>query len=161
MLFFLAIIALQGALEVLLPRGISAPDLFLLTALILAARLPPTWGMLAAYGVGLTQDILGHGLLGLHAAALAGGTLLFYGVRQLLNSNTPLHEAAGIVVAVAGQWATFLILTYWLRSNLVTVSTLTLVLPLHLLLTLLIFPLVYRAGRWAFGRIPSTDDQLA
>ena len=30
--------------------------------------------LLAAYGVGLAQDVLGAGSLGIHAAALAGGT---------------------------------------------------------------------------------------
>lgn len=149
--YALLLIGLQGALTRLLPAQISPPDLFLLTGVALALRLRPLAALLSAYGVGLVQDVLGHGVLGLHAAGVAGGVLLVVLLRTYLTGRGAWQLVATVVAAVAGQWLTFLALTYWLRNGLVTVGTLYGVLPALLITTLLAAPLWERVSGWAFG----------
>jgi len=165
LLYILLIIAIQGALTRLIPpsvtTSVSPPDLFLLTAVALAFRLRPAYALLIAYGIGFLQDILGHGLLGLHAAGTAGGVLLLLGLRKFLSDQGPLQMIVSVTTAVAGQWLTFLILTYWLRNGLVTVMTLQTVLPSVLVLTLLAAPLMERFATWAFGPRPTAEGSLA
>ena len=67
-LYFVFLIALQGGLSALIPQNLGGPNLFLLTAVALALRLHPVPSLLVAYAIGLGQDVLGHGYLGLHAA---------------------------------------------------------------------------------------------
>lgn len=161
LLYLLLIIGLQGALYRLLPGFVSPPDLFLLTAVALAWRLRPVPALLAAYGVGLLQDVLGHGLIGFHAAGAAGGVLLLLGVQRFIQGGGAFQTLLAVTTATAGQWLAFLILTYWLRSGLVTVSSLTTVLPITLLGTLLLSGLVDRLAGWAFGPRMSTEEGLA
>ena len=66
--YFVLLIALQGGLSALIPQNLGGPNLFLLTAVALALRLHPVPSLLVAYAIGLGQDVLGHGYLGLHAA---------------------------------------------------------------------------------------------
>ena len=65
-----------------------------------------------------------------------------------------------VVSAILGQWAAFLILTYWLRGGLVTVDALERVLPWELLLTLLVYPVWNRVMTWGLGKRPSADQQI-
>lgn len=160
LLYLLLIVGVQGALTRLLPAYVSPPDLFLLTAVALALRLRPFPALLLAYAIGLFQDLLGNGLLGLHAAGVAGGVLLLLGLRKFLSDRGLLQMVVTVVTAVAGQWLTFLILTYWLRDNLVTVNTLSRVLPSVLILTLLAAPLLERFASWAFGPRPNPEEGL-
>lgn len=161
LLYLLLLIGLQGALARLLPTGISSPDLFLLTAVALAFRLRPLPALLSAYGIGLVQDVLGQGLLGFHAAGVAGGVLLLLGVRKFLSDSGVLQTFVTVGVAILGQWLAFLILTYWLRSGIVTVSSLTTVLPVVLLTTFLCSPAVEKLATWAFGPRPRGQQGLA
>ena len=57
--FYLTLMIIQGGLTALL-MPLPPPDLFLLGALTLLWRLS-AWQMVLAYGVGLLQDIMGHG----------------------------------------------------------------------------------------------------
>lgn len=152
LLYGAGLIVAQSLLSrLLLPLGVPPPDLFLLTGLLFTRRLSRGSSLLAAYGVGLLQDVLGVGLLGLHAAGVAGGTLLVLLTRRVLPAGLP-----GLLVQVAaallGQWLTFMFLTYWLRTELVTLDTLTRVLPLSFVTTLLVAPLWQRFEELMFGR---------
>ncbi|ADV68011.1 hypothetical protein [Deinococcus maricopensis] len=160
LLFLLLLVGLQGALSALLPAQLTPPDLFLLTAVAVALRWRPGWALLGAYGLGLVQDALGHGLLGLHAAGAAGGVLLVLGLRKFLSDRGLLQTLVTVVTAVVGQWATFLVLTYWLRGGLVTQDALVQVLPVQLAFTLLVAPTWARLSGWAFGRQPSPEEGL-
>lgn len=162
LLFVLFAVVLQGIFPILLPRawGFDGPDLFLLLALIFASRLPMNWGMLVAFVIGLFQDALGAGLMGLHATALSGAVYLFYGARVWLSQQTPGRETVCLILALIGQWTVFLFLTYWLRSNLVTVHTLYTVLPSQVVFTLLFTPLMYRFADWSLGRVATDDRRL-
>ncbi len=161
LLYLLLIVGVQGALTRLLPDRISPPDLFLLTGVALALRLRPLPALMAGYGIGLVQDILGHGLIGLHAAGVAGGVLFVLGLRKFLSDRGLLQTIVTVTVAVAGQWLAYLTITYWLRGGLVTVDTTATVLPVVLILTLLISPMLERLATWAFGARPSPEEGLA
>lgn len=159
-LYFLFLIALQGAVSALLPANLGGPDLFLLTAVALALRLGPVPSLLVAYTLGLVQDVLGHGYFGLHAAGLAGGVLLIHGLRGLLMSSPILREGLGLGLAIVGQWLSFLVLTYWLRDGLVTVSSLTGVLPLEALLTFVAYAVLRPVLNWTFGEIRDSSEVM-
>ena len=157
-LYFLFLIAFQGAVSALLPANLGGPDLFLLTAVALALRLGPVPSLLVAYALGLVQDVLGHGYFGLHAAGLAGGVLLIHSLRGLLMSSPILREGLGLGLAIVGQWLSFLVLTYWLRDGLVTVSSLTGVLPLEALLTFVAYAALRPVLSWTFGEIRDSSE---
>lgn len=152
------LIALQGLLTRLADAaGIPAPDLFLLTGAGLAWRLRPAWALVAAYGVGLGQDLLGGGMIGLHAAGVAGAALLVLLVRRYFANSGPVQGLLTVAMAVAGEWLVFLLLTYWLRSDLVTVELLSRTVPLVLLLTLLVSGPWERVIDWGIGPRPSEN----
>ncbi|WP_245616392.1 Rod shape-determining protein MreD [Deinococcus radiopugnans] len=156
------LIAAQGLLSRLADSaGLAAPDLFLLTAVALAWRMAPAWALVAAYGVGLGQDLLGGGVLGLHAAGLAGAVLLVLLIRRYVADSGPLQVVLSVVGAVAGEWLTFGLLAYWLRSNLITVNLLLTTIPSLLIGTLLAYPLWEWAVRWGIGPRPGPQEKLA
>lgn len=157
--FAFVVLGLQSALPVLL-AGRVQPDLFMLAALALAARMRPTWGLVLGYGLGLLQDVLGHGMLGFHAAGVAAGVYAGYAVRRLLSTETVLNHALAVAVALAAKWLAFLALAYWTRLPLVTTGTWgTVALP-ELVATLLVGPLVYALADWAFGPVPNSEERL-
>ncbi|MFC6659510.1 Rod shape-determining protein MreD [Deinococcus multiflagellatus] len=157
----LLLLLVQGVLSRLGDAaGLSAPDLFLLTGAALAWRLKPAWALAGAYSAGLIQDLLGGGVLGLHAAGVMGGALLVLGVRRYMADSGPLQAVFTVLLAVAGQWLMFLLLTYWLRSTLVTLDLLRGALPTLLLGTLLVFPLWERVVSWAFGPRTGPEEGL-
>ncbi|MEF2277669.1 Rod shape-determining protein MreD [Deinococcus sp. YIM 134068] len=151
-LYALLLVVVQGALSRLLDGSpVPPPNLFLLTAVALVWRFSPVAALLGAYGVGLAQDILGGGVLGLHAAGVAGGVLLVLTVRRLVAGAGAVQAVVTVLAATVGQWLAFLFLTYWLRSDLVTLDTLIRTVPLAFLTTLLAFPLWERVVRWGLG----------
>lgn len=159
--YFLLLIGLQGALSSLLTRvGVTPPDLFLLTGMALALRMRALPALLAGYTVGLLQDVLGHGLLGLHAAGVAGGVLVLVGLRRFITDSGVFQSILTVISAILGQWAAFLILTYWLRGGLVTVDALTHVLPWEAGLSLLVYPLWSRVMTWGLGARPSAEQEM-
>ncbi|GHF30806.1 rod shape-determining protein MreD [Deinococcus metalli] len=146
------LIAAQGLLSRLTDAaGLPAPDLFLLTGAGLAWRMRPAWALAAAYGVGLLQDVLGGGMLGLHAAGVAGGALLVLLVRRYFSNSGPVQALLTVVAAVAGEWLAFLALTYWLRSDLVTVPLLVRTVPVMFAGTLILSGVWDRVMTWGFG----------
>ncbi|GGJ63877.1 Rod shape-determining protein MreD [Deinococcus aquiradiocola] len=160
--YFVLLIGLQGAVTSLLTRvGVTPPDLFLLTGVAYALRLRALPAVLAGYGVGLLQDVLGHGLLGLHAAGVGAGVLVLVGLRRFITDSGVFQSILTVVGAILGQWAAFLILTYWLRGGLVTVDSLVHVLPWELGLTLLVYPVWNRVMAWGLGARPSAEEEMA
>ena len=156
------LIAAQGVLSRLSDAaGIPAPDLFLLTGAALVWRLPPAWALAAAYGVGLGQDLLGSGTLGLHAAGVMGGALLALLVRRYVADSGLFQSLLTVLLAVTGEWLAFLLLNYWLRADLITVELLRTTVPLLLAGTLVVFPLWDRVVSWTFGSRSGPEEQLA
>ncbi|UQN05909.1 rod shape-determining protein MreD [Deinococcus sp. QL22] len=160
--YVLLLLIVQGVLSRLLdPLRIPAPDLFLLTGAALAWRLPPVQAVVAGYGVGLIQDVLGGGALGLHAAGVGAGAVLVLLVRRYVGDSGIFQALFTVLAATTGQWLAFLFLTYWLRSDLVTVDTLRQTVPLALLSTLLIYPFWNRLVTWGMGERPGPEDGLS
>lgn len=162
LVYFLLLIGLQGALSSLLTQvGVTPPDLFLLTGVAFALRLRALPALLAGYGVGLLQDVLGHGLLGLHAAGVAAGVLVLIGLRRFITDSGVFQSILTVVSGILGQWAAFLILTYWLRGGLVSVESLIHVLPWEAGLSLLVYPLWSRVMTWGLGPRPSAEEEMS
>lgn len=138
LVYFVLLIVAQGFLGRLLePLRIAPPDLFLLTGAALAWRWRPVGALLGAYVVGLLQDVLGSGVLGLHAAGLAGAALLVLAVRRWLPGGGWRRLVLTVAAALLGQWLTFLILSYITRSDLVTADLLLRWVPMTFLTTFL------------------------
>ncbi len=160
-IFFALLIAIQGVLAALLPHSIVAPDLFLLAALAVSTRLRPSLGLLAAYGIGLIQDVIGAGWFGFHALAIASAIYASYGARRFFSGNSWLNQATIVLVAVAIKWITYLLFDYWTRAGLMTSTALVSAFLPELLTTLLCAPLVHTFARWAFGNSSFLkDDRL-
>ncbi|MCH1927620.1 rod shape-determining protein MreD, partial [Shewanella sp. C31] len=70
LLALLATLLISGLLSPLWPPGLMAPDLFLVLALWYARSRPYYLGLTGAFLLGLLQDLLGFGLLGVHAVGL-------------------------------------------------------------------------------------------
>lgn len=116
MVFYLILLVAQGFLSALL-APIPAPDLFLLAVLTLLWRIQPWQLVLLGYGAGLVQDVMGSGVLGAHAFALAMAALVASLVRAQL-SNTGVFERMLVVfVASAGKWVVMAGMVVWLSGT--------------------------------------------
>ncbi|WP_114313369.1 rod shape-determining protein MreD [Thermus caldifontis] len=111
-------LALSGFLGALWPQGLMAPDLFLVLALLYARSLPYYLGLPWAFFLGLVQDLLGYGLLGLHAVGLLSASYAYYAASRRLAPG----EAPGILFsfiwAFSAKWAGYFLVAYWLRLEL-------------------------------------------
>lgn len=115
-LFYLLLIAGQGLLSALFGT-LPAPDLFLVAMLTLLGRLAPWQFVVAGYGIGLVQDLIGFGDLGLHAIALAAAALTASAVRAQLSGTGLLERLLVIITAQAGKWAVGGLLLIWLSGT--------------------------------------------
>jgi rod shape-determining protein MreD len=115
-LFYLILMVAQGFLSALL-APVPPPDLFLLAVLTLLWRVQPWQLVLVAYGVGLIQDLAGHGLLGMHAFALAGAALVASFLRAQLSNAGILERMLVVFVATAGKWVVLAGVLLWLADT--------------------------------------------
>lgn len=115
-LFYLLLVAAQGLLSALFGT-LPAPDLFLVIVLTLLGRMAPWQFVVAAYGIGLVQDVIGFGDLGVHAIALAGAALVASAVRAQLSGTGLLERLLLIVSAQAGKWVVATALLVWLSGT--------------------------------------------
>lgn len=116
LLFYLVLITAQGFLSALL-TPLPPPDLFFVAVLTLLWRLPP-WQLVAvAYGVGLLQDVFGHGVLGVHGLALATGALAAAGARAQLTGAGVFERLLVVTVGMVGKWAVMLAMLAWLSGT--------------------------------------------
>lgn len=108
---------LAGLLGALWPQGLMAPDLFLALALGYAHGRPYYLGLPAAFLLGLLQDLLGFGLLGLHAVGLLSAAYAFYATGQRLAQEVP-GALFAFLAAFLAKWAGYFLVAYWLRLEL-------------------------------------------
>ena len=114
--FYLVLVAAQGFLSALL-SPLPPPDLFFLAVLTLLWRLSP-WQLVAVgYGVGLLQDVFGHGVLGVHALALAAGALAAAGARAQLTGAGMFERMLVVTVGMAGKWVVMVAMLAWLSGT--------------------------------------------
>jgi rod shape-determining protein MreD len=116
-LFYLFLLAAQGFLGALL-APLAAPDLFLLAVVALLWRLPPYQLVLLGYGIGLLQDVIGHGQLGVHAFGLAGAAMGAVLVRSQLKSGEILSRMLVVLTALLCKWLVMIPLLVWLSGTL-------------------------------------------
>lgn len=125
---------------------LSPPDFFLLAALTLLWRLKPWQVVLAAYGVGLLQDIVGHGQLGVHALGLAGASVAAVLFRAQLSADGLVSRSLIVLVALLGKWFTLTPLVIWLTGEPSAALGILRVAPSEIILTLLLSFLVMPWG---------------
>jgi len=135
-LFYIFLMSLQGFLAVLI-EPLPAPDIFLIAALTLLWRLSAWRMVVVAYGIGLIQDLTGHGQLGLHALGLAAGVLVASLVISQISQAGMFERLLVVLAASIGKWFILLLLILWLgrRDPLSEVLRLA---PLEITFTLLI-----------------------
>ncbi len=114
----LGVVLAQGLLASLLPQDGMGPDLFLAYALWLAGRNPFFLALPYAWGVGLLQDLLGFGLLGLHALGLTLGAYAYLWAGRFLPTGTTLGGSLALLLAQLAKWLGFFLLAYLLRLDL-------------------------------------------
>ncbi len=135
--FYLLLLVAQGLLAVLI-APIPAPDFFLLAVITLLWRLSPWQLVLIGYGVGLLQDVMGFGVLGVHALALSGGILLASVVRAQLSQAGVLERFLAVLAALLGKWLVITGLLFWLTSSSDPITEVMRVAPPEVALTLIL-----------------------
>ncbi len=114
--FYLLLLAAQGFLSALFGT-LPAPDLFLVAMLTLLGRLVPWQLVVAADGVGMLQDVVGFGVMGLHAVGLAAAALTATVVRMQLSGTGLLERVLIVVGAQAGKWLVVAAMLVWLSGT--------------------------------------------
>lgn len=114
--FYLLLLIAQGFLSAVL-SPLPAPDLFLVAVLSLLWRLSPWQLVLAAFGIGLLQDVTGHGTLGLHAFGLAGAAMAASFIRAQLSQSGMIEHLLTVLAALAGKWLVMAGMLTWLSGS--------------------------------------------
>ncbi len=115
-LYYLGLLVLQGLLSAVM-APLPAPDLFLIAVLSLLPRLNAWQLVLAAYGIGLVQDLTGHGVMGLHALGLAGAGLAAVFIRAQLTNSGLMERLLTIGGALVGKWLVMAAMLIWLTGD--------------------------------------------
>lgn len=144
-------VGLQGLFSGVLPDFLPPPDLMFLLALALAATLNPFAGLVAAFGVGLLQDLLSAGFLGLHGVGLLCAVYVFERLSLTFRWDEPLGRVTVLLGCFAAKWLGYLVVSYWLRAEPFGVGAVVGVLLPELALTLLLAPLFLRLAEWLIG----------
>lgn len=136
-LFFLILFLSQGLLSAL-PAPLPAPDLFLLAMLVLMGRFQAWQLVLLGYAIGLLQDIVGHGVLGLHAFGLAAAALAAAFAQRQISQRGIFARSLIVTVALCGKWLAIAPLLVWQTGSLVVLLSALQVAPIELVFTLLL-----------------------
>ena len=102
------------------PPGVRSRLLALVTPFLLGLGLIllALLGLALAFLVGLLQDLLGFGLLGLHAVGLLLAAYAYYGAARYLDLRSPAGALAAFALAFLGKWFGYFLVAYWLRLDL-------------------------------------------
>jgi rod shape-determining protein MreD len=141
--FYLLLLVTQGLLSAVM-APLPAPDLFLVAVLSLLWRLNAWQLVLAAYGIGLVQDLTGHGTVGLHALGLAGAAMTASFVRAQLSQSGFMERLLTILAGLSGKWVVMAGMLVWMSGDWSSLSSL----PAPLLFDS-VFTLVL--GSWLLG----------
>lgn len=136
-LFYVLLLVAQGVV-VILVAPLPAPDFFLLAVLSLLWRLPAWQLVIAGYGIGLLQDLMGYGELGFHALSLAGAALCASFVKAQLSQTGFFERVWLVVAALVGKWLVIIGLLLWLTRTGNPLLTISRVAPVEALFTLLL-----------------------
>jgi rod shape-determining protein MreD len=142
LLALLLTLFLSGLLSALWPQGLMAPDLFLVLALWYAQGSPAYLGLPVAFLLGLLQDLLGYGLVGLHGVGLLFAAYAYYAANRRLAFGESLPALVAFAWAFAAKWLGHFLVAYWLRLEIPPLIPLDLL--LEALFTLPLFLLARR-----------------
>ncbi|GGM91452.1 rod shape-determining protein MreD [Thermus composti] len=117
LLALLLALFLSGLLGALWPQGLMGPDLFLVLTLLLVQGRPYYLGLPLAFALGLLQDLLGFGLLGLHATGLLLAAYA-YGAASRRLAAWEAGQAGAFAFAFGAKWLGYFLVAYWLRLDL-------------------------------------------
>ncbi|MEX2534940.1 MAG: hypothetical protein WD273_04990 [Trueperaceae bacterium] len=126
LVFYLLLVVGQGFLSAML-SPLPGPDLFLLAVLTLMGRLAPWQLVAAAYGIGLLQDVIGNGVLGLHAFTLAAAAMAAISVTAQLSQVGFFERLVKLLAALIGKWLAMAGLVVWLSGSSETLTSLPVV----------------------------------
>jgi rod shape-determining protein MreD len=135
-IFYFLLLLIQGFLGTLLAPW-PAPDLFLLAMMTLVWRLQAWQLVLAGYGIGLLQDVIGHGEWGIHALGLAGAALVTSMVKAQLSQRGVFTRSLLFLAAFVGKWLAVTPLVMWQTGTTSSLEGVLRVMPVELLFTLL------------------------
>lgn len=121
-----------------MPAPLPAPDLFLLALLVLLGRLGAWQLVLLGYAIGLLQDIVGHGILGLHAFGLAAAALAASFARMQISQRGIFAQTLIVTVALCAKWLAIAPLLVWQTGSLVVLPAALQVAFIELVFTLLL-----------------------
>ena|SRR5690554_6706912 len=141
--FYVLLLVFQGLLTAVM-APLPAPDLFLIAVLTLLPRMNPWQLVLAAYGIGLVQDLSGHGVIGMQALALAGGAMAAAAVTRLLSQSGVMERILVLLAGLTGKWLVMAGMLVWLTGSWSSLGTLPATLLFDSVFTL-------AAGIWLLG----------
>ena len=127
-LFYLLLLLAQGLFSALLAPW-PPPDLFFVAVLTLLRRLPAWQVVLAAYGIGFFQDLIGHGILGFHAFGLAGASVGALFVRTRLTQSGIFERMVLVGVGLGGKWIALTVSMVWMTGTLDVLNSAIRVVP--------------------------------
>jgi rod shape-determining protein MreD len=134
--FYVLLLLIQGFLGTLL-APLAAPDLFLLAMMTLIWRFQAWQLVLAAYGIGLLQDVMGHGEWGIHAFGLAGAAMAASLLKAQLSQRGTFTRSLLFLAAFVGKWLAITPLLLWQTGTLGSLEGILRVMPVELFFTLL------------------------
>ncbi len=120
LLFYLILLSFQGFVGALI-APLPGPDFFLLMALTPIRRLNAWQMVLIAYGIGLLQDLIGHGIFGMHAFALAVGIFMALLIKGQFSQGF-FAQILLILTALLGKWMAMTAIIYWLNPKIASDS---------------------------------------
>jgi len=159
LLLLVSVLVLQGVLGALVPAGF-VPDLFLLAAIGLSARVGPARGVAAGFVIGLVQDLAGFGALGVHALGVAAGVFAALLTRGLISGEQRGYEAMLAVGGQIGKWLALGLMLAWTQTQASAGRTLLEIALPETLVTALLAPVVAAAFDWAMGREVPLEEGL-
>lgn len=115
LLFYVLLFLAQGLLSPLF-APLPAPDLFLIAVLTLVNRVPAWQFVVLAFGVGLVQDLVGFGVLGAHAFALAAAAMAATLLRAQLSTTGFFERLALIFVSSIAKWLALTGVLIWVAD---------------------------------------------
>jgi rod shape-determining protein MreD len=134
--FYFLLLLIQGFLGTLLAPW-PAPDLFLLAMMTLIWRFQAWQLVLFGYGIGLLQDVIGHGEWGVHAFGLAGAALVTSLIKAQLSQRGLFTRSLLFLAAFVGKWLAITPLVLWQTGTMSSLEGILRVIPVELFFTLL------------------------
>lgn len=116
---------------------LPAPDFFLLGMVVLVWRLKPWQLVLIAYAMGLLQDIMGHGILGIHALSLAAAALGAVLIWLQLSQSDIFARTLIVTAALFAKWLAIAPLLVWQTGILESLLDILRIAPLEMSFSLL------------------------